>query len=112
MPAKKPAPAKKAPAKKAKIVVPTTKAAILAEVATKAGITKKQAEDAYATLLAIAYAGAKLPAGITLPGLVKLSIGKRAARVARNPRTGAEIKVPAAKVVKAKVLKALKDGAL
>ena len=117
MPAKKPAakpaakPAKKAPAK-AKVVVPTTKAAILAEIAAKAGITKKQAEDAYATLIAIAYAGAKLPAGITLPGLVKLSIGKRAARVARNPQTGAEIKVPAAKVVKAKVLKALKDGAL
>ena len=117
MPAKKPAakpaakPAKKAPAK-AKIVVPTTKAAILAEIATKAGITKAQAEAAYATLLAIAYAGAKLPAGITLPGLVKLSIGKRAARVARNPQNGAEIKIPAAKVVKAKILKALKDGAL
>ncbi len=116
MPAKKPAPAKKAPAKKAPAkkapakVVAMTKAAILAEIATKAGITKKQAEDAYATLLAIAYAGAKN--GITLPGLVKLSIGKRAARIARNPRTGAEIKVPAAKVVKAKVLKALKDGAL
>ncbi len=114
MPAKKPAakPAAKPAKKAAKVVVPTTKAAIIAEIAAKAGITKVQAENAYATLLAIAYAGAKLPAGSTLPGLVKLSIGKRAARVARNPQTGAEIKVPAAKVVKAKVLKALKDGAL
>ena len=115
MPTKKAAakPAAKPAAKKAaKVVVPTTKGAILAEIATKAGITKAQAEAAYDTLLSIAYAGAKLPAGITLPGLAKLSIGKRAARTGRNPATGAEIKIPAAKVVKFKVLKALKDGVL
>ena len=104
-PAAKPA-AKKAPAKAA----PMTKAAILAEIAAKAGITKAQAEAAYATLLA--YAGAKKADGITLPGLGKISVGKRAARTGRNPATGAEIKIPAAKVVKFKVLKALKDGVL
>lgn len=106
-PAAKPA-AKKAPAKAA----PMTKAAILAEIAAKAGITKAQAEAAYATLLAVAYAGAKKADGITLPGLGKISVGKRAARTGRNPATGAEIKIPAAKVVKFKVLKALKDGVL
>lgn len=103
-------PAKKAPAKAA--AAPMTKAAILAEIAAKAGITKVQAEAAYATLLAIAYAGAKKADGITLPGLGKISVGKRAARTGRNPATGAEIKIPAAKVVKFKVLKALKDGVL
>jgi len=110
-PAAKPA-AKPAPKKAAKVVVPTTKAAILAEIAAKAGITKAQAEAAYATLLAIAYAGAKLPAGLTLPGLVKLSIGKRAARTGVNPKTKEKIKIPAAKIVKVKALKALKDGVL
>ena len=110
-PAAKPA-AKSAPKKAAKVVVPTTKGGIIAELAAKAGITKAQAEAAYGTLLAIAYAGAKLPAGITLPGLAKISIGKRAARVGVNPKTKEKIKIPAAKIVKVKALKALKDGVL
>ena len=114
MATKKPAakPAAKPAKKAAKVVVPTTKGAILAEIAAKAGITKAQAEAAYGTLLAIAYAGAKLPAGITLPGLAKLSIGKRAARTGVNPKTKEKIKIPAAKIVKVKALKALKDGVL
>ena len=114
MATKKPAakPAAKPAKKAAKVVVPTTKGAILAEIATKAGITKAQAEAAYGTLLAIAYAGAKRPAGITLPGLAKLSIGKRAARTGVNPKTKEKIKIPAAKIVKVKALKALKDGVL
>ncbi len=105
-------PAAKPAKKAAKPAAPTTKAGILAEIATKAGITKAQAEAAYNTLLAIAYAGAKKADGITLPGLGKISVGKRAARTGRNPATGATIKIPAAKVVKIKVLKALKDGVL
>ena len=114
MATKKPAakPAAKPAKKAAKVVVPTTKGAILAEIATKAGITKAQAEAAYGTLLAIAYAGAKQPAGITLPGLAKLSVGKRAARTGVNPKTKEKIKIPAAKIVKVKALKALKDGVL
>lgn len=97
-------PAKKAP-------VPTTKAAILDQIKDKAGISKAQAAAAYAALIDIAYAGAKLPAGITLPGLCKISIGKRAARTGHNPATGATIKIPAAKVIKIKALKVLKDVA-
>ena len=89
---------------------PVTRADILAKIAVKAGITTVQAEAAYDTLLAIAYAGAKQAGGITLPGLFKLSIGKRAARVARNPATGATIRIPAAKVVKIKVLQFFKDA--
>ena len=89
-----------------------TRSAILAKIAVKAGITMAQTEAAYDTLLAIAYAGAKQVGGITLPGLVKLSIGKRAARVIRNPRTGEEIRIPAGKAVKAKVLKVLNDSVI
>ena len=109
-PAKK-APAKAAPAKKAPAKA-LTKAEILDGIAAKAAISKAQAKAAYDALLAIAYAGAKCEAGITLPGLVKLSIGKRAARIGRNPATMAQIKIPAAKIVKVKALKALKDGVL
>lgn len=104
--------AKPAAKKAAKIAVPTTKAGILGEIATKAGITNAQAKAAYDTLLAIAYAGAKAADGITLPGLGKFSIGKRSARTGRNPSTGATIKIPAAKVAKFKFVKAAKDGIL
>lgn len=44
------------------------------------------------------------------PGFGKLVINEQAARTARNPQTGAEIAVPAKKVVKFKVAKALKDA--
>lgn len=108
-PAAKPA-AKPAP-KKAAAKVPTTKAAILDQIKDKAGISKAQAAAAYEEIVKIAYAGAKLPAGITLPGLCKISVGKRAARTGHNPKTGAAIKIPAAKVIKIKALKALKDQA-
>ena len=114
-PAAKPAPkkaAKPAPKKAPKDDVPTTKGDILAYIAAKAVITKAQAEAAYAALLEIAYRGAKKSAGITLPGLAKLSIGKRAARTGVNPKTKEKIKIPAAKIVKVKALKALKDGVL
>lgn len=89
---------------------PVTRADILAKIAVKAGITLPQAEAAYDTLLKIAYAGAKQASGIILPGLVRLSIGKRAARVARNPITGAPVRIPAAKVIKVIPLKALRDS--
>lgn len=47
--------------------------------------------------------------GFEYPGFGKLVIDERAARTARNPQTGEEIVVPAKKVVKFKVAKALKD---
>jgi DNA-binding protein HU-beta len=37
-------------------------------------------------------------------------VGKRAARAGRNPRTGATIKIKAAKIAKFRVGKALKDA--
>lgn len=89
--------------------VPMTKAAILAEIADKAGITKAQAKAAYDTLLAIASAGAKKIDGITLPGFVKLRIGHRRARIGHNPYTGETIRITAREVVKANVLKAFND---
>ncbi len=113
--AKKAAPAKKAAAKKVaakKAAVPTTKSQILAALAEKGEISKKQAATAYDALLCIAYAGAKLPKGIVLPGLGKLIKVKRPARNGRNPATGATIKIPARTVVKFRVAKAAKDEIL
>ena len=89
-----------------------TKAQIVAAVAEKAGITKKQASDALAAYVDIAYAGAKGKAGIMLPGLGKLILKQQAARMGRNPATGEAIKIKAKKVVKFRVAKAAKDAIL
>jgi DNA-binding protein HU-beta len=47
---------------------------------------------------------------VTLVGFGTFSVGKRAARTGRNPRTGDEIKIKAAKVPKFRPGKALKDA--
>ena len=47
---------------------------------------------------------------VTLVGFGTFSVGKRAARIGRNPQTGAEIKIKAAKVPKFKPGKGLKDA--
>jgi len=47
-----------------------------------------------------------------LPGMVKLVVQKRKARMGRNPATGEAIKIPAKTVVKARIQKALKDAVL
>ena len=87
-----------------------TKAQIVAAVADKAGINKKQAATALEALVAIAYAGAKT--GIMLPGLGKLVLVQRKARKGRNPATGEVITIKAKKVVKFRVAKAAKDAIL
>lgn len=47
---------------------------------------------------------------VTLIGFGTFTVAKRPARVGRNPRTGEELKIKAAKVVKFRVGKALKDA--
>ena len=47
---------------------------------------------------------------VTLVGFGTFSVGKRAARIGRNPQTGAEIKIKAAKVPKFCPGKALKEA--
>jgi DNA-binding protein HU-beta len=46
---------------------------------------------------------------LTLVGFGTFSVGERAARLGRNPQTGEEIKIKAAKVPKFKPGKGLKD---
>ena len=92
--------------------VPATKSEIMGAIAEESGISKAQAKAAYDALLSIAYAGAKGPKGITLPGLGKLIKAKSNARMGRNPATGATIKIPARTKVKFRVAKAAKDAVL
>lgn len=87
-----------------------TKSQIAAAIADKAEITKKQAVNVLETLAELAYKNAKN--SFTFPGIGKLVLVHRKARVGRNPATGAEIKIPAKKVVKFRVAKAAKDSIL
>jgi DNA-binding protein HU-beta len=87
-----------------------TKSEIIAGIADAAGIEKKQAKAALEALAQMAYKGAKN--GFTIPGLGKLVIVRRKARMGRNPATGAAIKIPAKKVLKFRIAKAAKDATL
>jgi DNA-binding protein HU-beta len=89
---------------------PLTKSQIAAEVAEKAGVTKRQAVDILQTIADLAYKNAKN--SFTLPGLGKLVLVNRKARLGRNPATGEQIQIPAKKVVKFRVAKACKDAVL
>ena len=57
------------------------------------------------------YVARSSPDGYT-PGMVKLVVQKRKARMGRNPATGEAIKIPAKTVVKARIAKQLKDAVL
>ena len=87
-----------------------TKSQIIAAVAEQAGITKKQANAALDALAQLAYKNAKH--GFSLPGLGKLVLVNRKARMGRNPATGETIKISAKKVVKFRVAKIAKDNLL
>ena len=89
---------------------PLTKSQIAASIADKAGVTKKTAAEVLEYIAELAYKNAKN--SFTLPGLGKLVLVNRKARLGRNPATGQEIKIPAKKVVKFRVAKACKDAIL
>jgi DNA-binding protein HU-beta len=87
-----------------------SKSQIAAAIADKAGLTKKQATDILEQIAQLAYKNAKNT--FTLPGLGKLVLVNRAARLGRNPATGQPIQIPAKRVVKFRVAKAAKDAIL
>ena len=84
-----------------------SKSQIAASLAETVGLTKKQAVQ---TLVALAYKNAK--DSFTIPGLGKIVLVNRKARMGRNPATGETIKIAAKRVVKFRVAKAAKDAIL
>jgi DNA-binding protein HU-beta len=87
-----------------------TKSQVAAAIAEAVGISKKQATEVLQSIVELAYKNAKNT--FTLPGLGKLVLVNRKARIGRNPATGAEIQIPAKRVVKFRVAKAAKDAIL
>jgi DNA-binding protein HU-beta len=87
-----------------------TKSQLVSKIAEKASLTKKAAGEILEHLAEIAYKEAKNT--FTLPGLGKLVLVQRKARMGRNPATGEAIKIKAKRVVKFRVAKAAKDAIL
>jgi DNA-binding protein HU-beta len=87
-----------------------TKSQIASTLAEKVGVTKKQSAQFIEELAALAYKNAKNT--FTLPGLGKLVLVNRKARIGRNPATGEQIQIAAKRVVKFRVAKAAKDAIL
>ena len=87
-----------------------TKSQIAEHMAQKTGLTKKAAVQALDDFAALAYQEAKNV--FVVPGIGKLVLANRKARMGRNPQTGEPIKIPAKRVVKFRVSKAAKDAIL
>lgn len=89
-----------------------TKSQFFSALGEKTGLAKKDLVTAWDELVALAYSHVKSDGEITLPGIGKLVKKNRAARMGRNPATGAQIQIPAKTVVKFRVAKAAKDAIL
>ena len=89
---------------------PMTKAQIVSHFAEKFELSKKKAASILDEVVALAVSETKKVGSFTLPGIGKLVLVKRKARMGRNPATGAAIKIPAKTVVKMRVAKAAKEA--
>jgi len=86
------------------------KASIVDSVHEKLGGTKVQAEEVVDTIINSIVESLKKGDEVSIAGLGIFSAKQRAARTARNPRTGEPIQVPAMRVPKFRAAKALKDA--
>jgi DNA-binding protein HU-beta len=86
------------------------KTELIDHIAKSADISKAAATRALDALIGGVRTTLKKNGSVTLVGFGTFSVGKRAARTGRNPRTGEAIKIKAAKVPKFKPGKALKDA--
>ena len=87
-----------------------TKSQLASELAQKASITKKSAEDVLNELATIAYREAEN--SFTIPGIGKLVVVNRKARTGRNPATGETIHIPAKRALKFRIAKSCSDAVL
>ena len=86
------------------------KTELVAAIASKANISKKDAEASVKAFTEVVAEELKKGEEIQLVGFGTFEVSKRAARTGRNPQTGAEMKIPASKAPKFKAGKALKDA--
>ncbi len=77
-----------------------TKAELIDAVSSKAGVSKADAERTVGAFFDQVVASTKKGDKVAWPGFGSFSTGKRAARVGRNPQTGAAVKIKASTTMK------------
>ncbi len=87
-----------------------TQTQLIKEIAEASGVANKVAKLILETVSTIAVRETKKNGVFVVPGIGRLVRVDRKARVGRNPATGASIKIPAKKVVKFRIAKAVKDA--
>lgn len=86
------------------------KAELIAEVADKAGFSKKDGEKAVNAFVSAVEGALKKGDKVQLVGFGTYEVKNRAARIGRNPRTKAVIKIPASKLPVFKAGKSFKEA--
>jgi len=88
------------------------KSELFAHFAERFEMKRVQAREFFDELAVLAEKELKRSGEFVLPGMVKLVVQKRKARMGRNPATGEPIKIPAKTVIKARIVKQMKDAVL
>jgi len=87
-----------------------SKAEFVPRLAEVAKITKRQADEIFTAFVGMISTSLQHGERVALPGLGVFSVVSRKARTGRNPRTGAQIKIPARKAVKFSASSVLTGG--
>jgi DNA-binding protein HU-beta len=87
-----------------------TQSQMIKELASAVGVSNKVAKSFATSYADLAVRETKKNGVAVLPGIGRLVRVDRKARMGRNPATGETIKIPAKKVVKFRVAKAVKDS--
>ena len=87
-----------------------TKPQIVTHFAKKFELSKKTSGMIIEEVAALAVSETKKAGSFTLPGIGKLVLVRRKARMGRNPQTGKAIKIRANTVVRMRVAKAVKEA--
>jgi DNA-binding protein HU-beta len=90
--------------------VAMTKTETVRELSERSGVDRKQVGSVLEELAKLSYEQAR--DGFTIPGLGKLVLVDRKARMGRNPATGEQIQIPAKRVLKFRIAKQAKDAVL
>jgi DNA-binding protein HU-beta len=86
------------------------KSELIEHIATQSDISKAAATRALESIIGAVKSTLKKGNSVSLVGFGTFAVTKRVARMGRNPRTGAALKIKAAKVPKFRPGKALKDA--
>jgi len=88
------------------------KSDLFSHFAERFDVKRTEARDFFDELQQLSERELKRTGEFVIPGMVKLVVQNRKARMGRNPATGQAIEIPAKTVVKARIAKQLKDSVL